>query len=375
MEARLANLERLSHDGHSAGDLVSLAELDQILRLAETTSLSSRPKTAQSLVAQIARAKEALSSDVRAMTEQPLTAELYWEKRAPLLQRAPLRESFMAGVAEMRTSGQQACSRLSSANRRDKPFQAALIRRYCAHFVETTTKDAPEQTRTDIVIQTNGVPTEQQDVIRQTLLRVIAQTPWSSSVGSAPLKVTVDGTYGSTQTDQTVVLHGRFTDYHLAYPILPVGRGTIMVVPQTEDYPYEAKDHWRRYEANLQVTVSFSNQARPFSRTFRKGESLRGRDHHVTFEPADIHPVHTSVPSADNWLVMEFGAFANDLRESLEGYWVDTYCKASQYSVENAARCLLGGQTSEPVLTSLARAVGEDNPAVARLAAGVTSAP
>jgi hypothetical protein len=71
---------------------------------------------------------------------------------------------------------------------------------------------------------------------------------------------------------------------------------------------------------------------------------------------------------------MEFGAFAVDLGAALDSHWVETYCSHSTYSVENAARCLLGGQANEPVLTAIAGIVGDDRKAIARLAGGATHA-
>jgi hypothetical protein len=367
--ARLANLERLRREGHPASDVVSLAELEQILRLAERKPLVADSPIARALADQLARVKAALSSDSQSLAEQPLAAEVYWEKRVPLLGHAPLREWLLAGVEGTRKSGQRACSRLNAESPTGSPYRTALIHRYCAHFGEKGAGGFLDQARSDVVFQGKGLSPQQQDIVRQRLLRAIAQTPWSKAPAPVALHVTVDGTYESSQSDQTVVLHGQYTDYHLAY-----GIDTLMIVPQTVNYPYEARDHWRRYEANLRISVALPG-GKPFALTFKKGESLRGRDHHVTFEPADVHPVHTTIPTDDQWLDMEFGAFAVDLGAALDGRWVQTYCSASTYSVEEAARCLLAGRADEPVLTTIAALVGDDRKAVARLASGPPSAP
>jgi hypothetical protein len=369
IEARLANLERLRREGHPASDVVSLAELDPILRLAELKPLAADSPIARALADQLARVKDALSSESRALAEQPLAAEVYWEKRVPLLGHVPLREWLLAGVEETRKSGQRACFRLNAERPTDGPYRTALVHRYCAHFGEKAVGESLDHARADVFFQGKGLSPQQQDIVRQRLLRAIAQTPWSKSPAPVALQVTVDGTYESSQSDQTVVLHGQYTDYHLAY-----GIDTLMIVPQTVNYPYEARDHWRRYEANLSISVALPG-GKPFALTFKKGESLRGRDHHVTFEPADVHPVHTTIPTDDQWLDMEFGAFAIDLGAALDGRWVQSYCNASTYSVEEAARCLLAGRTDEPILRTIAAFVGDDGKAVARLANGPPSAP
>lgn len=370
IESNLAHLDRLGRDGHPASDLASLAALDGILSLSEPTQLAADSPTVSAIADRIARAREALSLDATRMANQPLAAEIYWEKRVPLLQHSPLREVLVAGVEETRTSGQRVCSRLTSDSPKAGPYQAALIHSYCAHFGEKVTMDTLDHGRADIVFQTKDLSSQQQGIVRERLVRALAQTPWLKSPVPTALNVAVDGAYNSVQTDQTVVLHGTYVDYHLTYPLVP-GTGPLGVAPQTTDYPYEAVDHWRRYEANLRINVTFSDQAKPFVQTFNKGESLHGRDHHVTFEPAGIHPVHTTVPSADNWLALAFGAFAADFRAMLDEHWVQTYCKVAEYSTEDAARCLLAGQISEPVVTTIAQAIGEDAAAVPRLASGV----
>jgi hypothetical protein len=66
---------------------------------------------------------------------------------------------------------------------------------------------------------------------------------------------------------------------------------------------------------------------------------------------------------------MEFDAFATDLRAALESRWNESHCRAPAYSLDDAARCLLAGQTSEPVLATIAKITGDDSKAVARLGA------
>lgn len=366
IQTRLANLERLRREGHPASDLPSLAELDQLLRLVEAGPPAKDSPLARGVADDVVRAKEALAADSHALISQPLAAESYWEKRIPFLQYPQLRELLVVSVGEVRTSGQQICARLSE--RPGSPTWAELVRRYCVHFGEKGPTLSRIHAQAEVNVRAKGLSPEQEDIIRQRLVRMLAETRWSKSPVPAAVRVTVEGTYASVQTDQTVVLHGAYTEYHLAYPVMPLGTGTLMVLPQTVDYPYEARDHWRRYEANLRISVDFAGAATPMASAFRKGESLRGRDHHVTFEPSGIHPVHTTLPSADNWLDMEFGAFAAELGAALDEHWLQTYCKASTYTNDRAARCLLGGETSEQVLTTIAKSLGDDVKAVARLA-------
>jgi hypothetical protein len=367
VELRLANLDRLRREGRRPSDLVSLAELDQILRLVQAGRIAADSNPAKAVANAIERAREAMQMDVQGMAERPLAAEGYWAARAPFLQRAPLRAWLQARQAEMHKSGERACSRLGDGAREQGPYWGALVHRYCAHFGASQTSDVSSQARFDVVFQTSSLSPEQQAIVRRGLLRVFGQTPWSTSLSPTTLQATVTGKYQSMQIDQVVVLHGRYTDYHLAFPLFPFG-GNVMVVPQTVDYPYEAKDHWRRYEANLHIQLVFPDQGKPLPHIFRKSESLHARRHDVTFEPANIHPVHTSTPTADNWLALEFDAFAKTLLHPLDQYWVRTYCSASTYSTEDAARCLLAGQTTDPILRAVAQAMGDDSKAVARLA-------
>jgi hypothetical protein len=370
LELRLANLGRLRREGHLASDLASLAELDQILRLMEGSPLPPGSIPARAVADRIAEAQESLRSDSRAMANRPLAAETYWEDRAPFLQRAPLRALKTEGVDELRRAGQGECARLKTSLRADTPYQAALVHRYCDHFGEAA-EARPSRARLDIVFRAKDLSPEQQDIIRRGLVRAFEQTPWSRSLASLSLHAIVDGKLDSTESDQTVILHGSYVKHHLA-PEVPWGR--VVLVPQTVDYPYEARDRWRRYQANLSIEISCSDEETPLVRTFHKSESLHGRDHDVTFEPAGIHPVHTTVPTADRWLAMEFEAFATGLRDALHRHWVDTYCRAPSYSLEDAARCLLAGQTSEPVLARAAEVLGEDGKATARLAGSQAAA-
>jgi hypothetical protein len=368
IDVRLANLHRLREQGRRASDLVTLTEIDQILRLAESAPLPADSWPARVLAEELDRTREALQTDARQMASQPLAAEGYWEKRVPMLQRAPMREWLAAGVEETRRSGQRACYRLLATDRTDTPYWRGLIHLYCERFGAEAGAEPPVHARLDVEFATADFPSEQKDIIRRGLLRAFAQTPWSRSLVAVSVQATVEGKYESVQNDQTVVLHGSYVDHQLAYPLVPRA-GHALVVAQTVDFPYEVRDHWRRYEANLRINLTFSDRTKPLEGTFRKGESLHGRDHHVTFEPANIHPVHTSVPTADHWLAMEFDAFATDLRAALESRWNESHCRAPAYSLDDAARCLLAGQTSEPVLATIAKITGDDSKAVARLGA------
>jgi hypothetical protein len=366
VELRLANLDRLRREGRRPSELVSLAELDQILRLAQAQPIPADANTAHAVADAVDRARKSLQADAQGLSDRPLAAEAYWAAHAPFLQREPLRAALQAGQTEGRKSGERACTLLSVGAGEPGPYWSALVHRYCAHFGANQKGSAPSQATFDVAFPSSSLAPEQQAIVRRSLQRALARTPWSTSLSPTTLKSTVTGEYASTQSDQVVVLHGSYSDHHLAYPMVPFA-GHVMVVPQTVDYPYEARDHWRRYEVNLTVQTTLPDQAQSLLRRLRTGESLHGREHNVTFEPAGIHPVHTSIPTADKWLALEFDAFAETLRQTLDASWVQTYCSARAYSTEAASRCFLAGQTSEPVLAAIAEAIGDDSQAVARL--------
>lgn len=99
-----------------------------------------------------------------------------------------------------------------------------------------------------------------------------------------------------------------------------------------------------------------------------QSESLHGRDHNVTFEPANVHPVHQRVPSADAWLELAFGPFATSLRDSLNARWTSTFCKAGGYTLNDAARCAMAGAVPTAALPVLESALADDGKILSNLA-------
>ena len=363
---RLDHLARLRAQGLSASALASLAELDQILRLTERNPLPAGSDASRKVSDELAHARAALESDAKVLLDRPLACEDYWDKRRATLQRPPLKATMNAAEAAIRGAGRNACARLRATMSGDGPYWAVLVARYCAHFGEQDTTTRPTAARIEIAMETKDVAPAQEEIVRQSIRRAFRQSKWNGSPDPITVEAAVTGTYRYTQSDQTVVLHGSYLGHHLAYPAVPLG-GPVMVVLQTVDFPYEVKDHWGRYEADLTLRLFLPGQDAPLRLDLRKAESLHGRDHNVTCEPAGIHPVHQGIPTADAWLSMELGAFAGGLQRALDGVWVQAYCQASTYTTNEAARCFLAGQSNETVREGLGKALGEDPQAIGRV--------
>jgi len=361
--AAIANL-RARHVESSAVEI--LAEIDAALRMLAEHPLPPESASARQVARDLQLARESMQADLEAMAARPLAAQSYLATRAPFLGRPPLRGWLLEAQSSIGPAGRASCRRLRANAASDVPSWGELVDRYCDRFGMHVATDRPTQRRLDVAFQADGIDSDAAQVLRKVLEQRLAATYWLQSYEPIELHAAVTGTYEARIDDQTVVLHESYVDQRMAYPLIP--RAGVTVVPLSVDFPYEATDHRGRYDANLKLTVAFSDGSPPLELRLRKTESLHGRDHNVTFERANVHPVHQHISSPDSWLQLEFEPFVENLREALNQRWVASHCQASEYSLETAAGCALAGQTPALALAVIEAALADDGLALAHLA-------
>jgi hypothetical protein len=365
VERHLAVLADLHQRFGEEVQAAQLAELDAVLGLVAERPLKADSTAQSQLERELHQAHEVLQARLKLLAEQPLAGENYLSTRVPFTRRQPLRAWFEEAGTQIHRAGQASCSRLRSTTSQEMPDWTALVDVYCVHFGSDSVAERPPRGRVEIAFQNGNWPQEQERIFRKSLERSFRDTFWGMAAAPIAVRATIFGNYEAKLWDQTVVLHATYSRDDLGYSIPP---GHLMVVPQMVDFPYEVRDHWGQYEANLKITFDFSDGSPPLVESFRQSESLHGRDHNVTFEPANVHPVHQRVPSADAWLELAFAPFATNLRDSLNARWTSTFCQVGAFSLNAAARCLLAGVVSETALPVVESTLADDGRILSNLA-------
>ena len=93
----------------------------------------------------------------------------------------------------------------------------------------------------------------------------------------------------------------------------------------------------------------------------------------MTFEAADVAPQVARLPSADEWLQSNLPPIVERARQQLRAAWQDRFCRRDAFTVEEAARCLYGGDLVAAATAGLRVVAGAEADALAALLAPFAS--
>ena len=91
----------------------------------------------------------------------------------------------------------------------------------------------------------------------------------------------------------------------------------------------------------------------------KRVQDVKGYEHDVTFEPAEISPRRDHVDSQEEWVDSQLDGFATRVTWALNRKFLKTFCARARYTPEEAARCLLAGQKPPAVMAVLTEALGD----------------
>jgi hypothetical protein len=137
-------------------------------------------------------------------------------------------------------------------------------------------------------------------------------------------------TYKSAPTSRTT---GGFTTARIfSRPPTAATCSGLRYVPQRGLRTYCAPS----FSVRLRVDRELPDVAASIDSNF----SDEGVDHDVTFEAAGVSPERANLMTAEAFVLREEGRLRDRFREVLDERYAGLYCKAAQYTVEEAAACV-----------------------------------
>ncbi len=316
----------------------------------------------------------------------PLAAEKALARIAPLVGHPELSRARQDAADKTRATGQTTCTRLQQSPVSDSPHWALTVGRYCEHFGAAANPIPAAQlpvTAFEITGTVKGMNADQVAALRGRITEWVRASLWNDPLRGPTGRGTIEGAVESSFRRQTVSLHTEYEDtitvttpsFGIApRPVDTVGNkrtlprvGTVGNEPtfgaasatMNRTFTYDAEELRGHYGMNVTVRLDIGTPT-PVTLRLKKVEDEKGYEHDVTFEPAGISPQRDRVPSADEWIRSKLDGFATRVTWALNRQFVRTLCDRAQYSVEEAARCLVAGLKPTAALSTLTAALGEN---------------
>jgi len=347
----------------------ALAALDRVLKRVgqQGGPQALPPATRAALDREIRGADETVRAAVNVPLSagQPLAAEAALARLAPLLVEAPLAPARQASADAIKQTGQQVCARLQGTVTAETPYWGLGVSRYCAHFgAAFAPPPRPAALGSFEVTGTlAGLDTAETALLRDNINDWLRASLWFDPEGQAVGRGTVAGKYAASFKRQTVTLHAQYKQRIPVYStsIVPARRASsnlgVAIVDQTFAYDVEEVRGDYSFGASVKLDVG---AAAPVTLEIRRGQGVKGYTHDVTFEPANITPVHDEVPSGEQWFHTQVASMWGKAVWALNRKFIAAHCKRESYAPDDAVRCAAAGQQPPAVMAALAQAIGED---------------
>ena len=362
----------------------ALAALDRVLRRVNQQGGAAAlpPSTRAQLDAEIRGAADTVRASVDGplAAGHPLAAEAALGRLSPLLTDAALAPARQAGADAIKKTGQESCARLQATVTPEAPYWGLGVSRYCAHF-GTTFAPPPRPNALgsfEVSGTLAGLSAAQAAHLRDSVGRWLRASFWFDPDGKAVGRGSVAGSYAATFKRQTVTLHAPYKQTVgianvsiVPPPPAPVPGKGVVVPPRLPDntgigwasvdqtFAYDTEETRGDYSLGASVKLDVGAPA-PVTLEIRRAQGIKGYDHDVTFEPAEITPRHDDVPTSQQWFDSQIASMWGKAVWALNRKFIGAYCKRESFSADEAVRCVAAGQQPPGVMAALAQAIGED---------------
>ncbi|HVT06536.1 MAG TPA: hypothetical protein VHO67_03725 [Polyangia bacterium] len=347
LRAKLEQARALRTSGH--GD-AALSVLDEALKMEARWAEPLPPDLRARQDEEVAGAADSVEAEIQAdlSAGAPLAAQRRVAVLAPLMEQPPLhpaRDRLQARLAE---AGKTRCRELTGPQKGDTPYLARLLVEYCARVGGAFTAPAPaDQARGLLVSGRIAHATDaQQKIVETWLAEVFRASPWYASDAADLSPVTVAGSYDARLERRWVAVTVPYrTTIHSTVTRGIAGLGpTAEVETETErTFEYEAE----RYDAHYRFDGTLTLQLGPglaLVVSVKHGDSKRAFEHDVRFPAANVYPQKANLPDVNAWLTTFLATKRAPMLQKLRARWVTAFCRQTEYSPDEAARCLQAGQ-------------------------------
>jgi hypothetical protein len=382
IDAQLAQAAAFRASNHRDA---ALATLDRALKRVgqQGGPQALAPATRAALDTELRGADETVRAAVNVplAAGHPLAAEATLARLAPLLAEAPLAPPRQANADAIKQTGQQVCARLQGTVTAETPYWGLGVSRYCAHFgaVFAPPPRPAALGAFEVTGTLAGLDAHQAALLRDNVTDWLRASLWFDPDGKAVGRGTVEGKYSASFRRQTTTLHAPYKQRIPVYntsivppPPTPVASSGIVVPPRQPEpqssfgvavvdqtYAYDVEEVRGDYAIGASVKLDVGAAA-PVTLEIRRAQGVKGYTHDVTFEPANITPVHDEVPSGQQWFQMQVASMWGKAVWALNRKFIAAHCKRESYGPDDAVRCAAAGQQAPGVMAALAEAIGED---------------
>jgi len=386
-DQEIARIASFRTSGHRDA---ALAEMDRLLKQLRgwggRDALS--PATRSAFDGELAAMPDLVASliDGDLGAGRPLAAEAAFPRLAPLLAHPELAAASRAATVKIRAKGQEACTRLQAAAMTDSPHWQLTVDRYCEHFGAAARHPTPPAPPApfELTGTVKGMNAGQTAALRERVTDWIRASLWNDPTArpASPASAvslghgSIEGAVESSFHRQTITLHERYDDVITTTAVVPVEirnqfgtkppgvstSSTGLAVGSTKvnrEFAYDTEEIRGHYGMNVTIRLTLGAPA-PVTLKLKRVEDTKGYEHEVTFEPAGISPRRDRVLTADEWVNTQLDGFATRVTWALNRRFVRTWCERPQYSVEEAARCLVAGLKPPAALAVVTAALGEN---------------
>lgn len=144
--------------------------------------------------------------------------------------------------------------------------------------------------------------------------------------------------YSSESRTRTV------TKYRTAYR--PVTRPVTRYRTENRTYTYAGVEHYGRYQSNLRVILDRDLDG--LVAQVDQNTTETGFETDASFPQANVYPQSANLTSAEGFVANEEGRLVAELRARLDALYAARYCRAAQFSLEEASRCAYLGLDAAP---------------------------
>jgi hypothetical protein len=370
----LADIATFRTGGHVEA---AVAGLDRLLKQLATwggaASLSPTTRASFDTELEASRAFLRQIGAQEAATDHPLAAEAELARLAPLLGHEELAEAVEASRRVARDAGVRVCARSQTNVSGNAPHLGVLVTRYCAHFGVSYEGPPAEGPATfEVTGAVAGPVKEAGERLRVRVGDWLHSSAWYEPQGKGVARGSVQGTLEASVRQRTVTLLAPYHDRVVTETGTTQQSATLpsplrawidpnsatSVTELDRDYAYEAEEHRGHYELGVKVELAIG--ATPVTFTLQHKDDLKGYEHDVAFAPAGVEPRHDAVPTPPEWLERQLDRMSTKVVALLNRKFVAVYCAPATLSLDDASRCLAGGQRAPAALAAVARAFGED---------------
>lgn len=407
--------------------------LAELLVRRNSWAMKLEGQAAKELTVEIVAAGSAIATAVTATATSrgPLAGELLAAHYAPLLAHADFQnwrgeiEDSVHGV------GKTKCEAL--APRATTPYWSWVVARYCQHFGGPEVKVLPRPNlRTGLVVEGSvvGIPAEETSRIRTTMAAAFRESVWFSpdapkqahallggkitaTFDSRPISKTATWTeqvpytayedqqesyqepYNAEESYSEQVPHTEYrtqskpcgsstcsesvpttvyssetryrtvTKYRTAYRTVQKAVTRYRDVPRS--FTYAATERSGHYVSALRLR--FDRDSLDVTAEAKTDSVERGFDHDVSNPDAGVSPQRANLPQLADLTAHEEARLKAEVKTKLEAAYREAYCRASEYTLEEAAACAYLAPADVPpgVHAALRGAFGDDELQIASI--------